>query len=173
MFAAFCFFYIPMGLVIGFAAAAISASAWPFMVPVLLSFELFSDFDNVFDAILLSITVDLANAALLTWLYCRKGGLLLAVKRAASGAANLCSPPLPLFCLPLRLNAVGERVPTNCQTVPLTHYTGQARARPGRCGGRACDRGGGGGAVRAGQAAGPAAADVRLRALRIRGDIFD
>eukprot|EP01051_Picozoa_sp_SAG22_P012242 SAG22_NODE_1253_length_5001_cov_12.062220_1_plen_460_part_00 len=86
-FGVFTVVYIPLGLVIGFSAAAISASAWPFVVPVLLSLEVFSDFDDIFDVILLSVCIDLANAGLLTGLYHWRGGLVLAKPALLLGGA--------------------------------------------------------------------------------------
>jgi hypothetical protein len=73
VFLAFITFYVPMCFVVGVAAAAISASAWPFVVPILLSFDVFGDFTSIFDPVLLSICLDLSNAMILCFLYQRQG----------------------------------------------------------------------------------------------------
>ena len=62
-----------MSMMVGVAAAAISASAWPFFVPILLSFEVFDEFESVYDAVIISICVDLTNAIFLTVIYNREG----------------------------------------------------------------------------------------------------
>ena len=72
-FVTFVACYVPMCFVIGVACAAISASAWPFVVPILLSFEVFGDFKSIFDPVLLSIIIDLSNAMVLCFIYQRKG----------------------------------------------------------------------------------------------------
>jgi uncharacterized membrane protein YfcA len=112
-FGAFVLFFIPMGFVVGFSAAAISASAWPFVVPVLLSFEMFEDFDDIFDgpraaaalparaphrpdrapwpppAIILSVCIDLANALLLAAVYARQQRVALKPALLLGGVATL------------------------------------------------------------------------------------
>ena len=94
-FELFVVFYVPMCVVIGYgpnrqpphrllqplcspiaargvrsvAAAAISASAWPFVVPMLLSFDIFLEDDEgnptefpIFDAVLLSIAIGASSS---------------------------------------------------------------------------------------------------------------
>ena len=102
-FVTFVACYVPMCFVIGVAAAAISASAWPFVVPILLSFEVFGDFREIFDPVLLSIIIDLCNAMVLCFIYQRKGKVAwhpatvsdtrcTSLHRASSRAHTVASP---------------------------------------------------------------------------------
>ena len=47
------------------AVSCAGASPWPFVVPIVLSFDMFVEFDGIFDAIVLSVAMDLANALFL------------------------------------------------------------------------------------------------------------
>lgn len=96
-FVAFVAIYVPMCFVVGVAAAAISASAWPFVVPILLSFDAFGDFTEIFDPVLLSITIDLSNAMVLCFIYQRKGKVAWhpATVRAPVRRRCVRAPPPP------------------------------------------------------------------------------
>ena len=89
--------YVPMCFVIGVACAAISASAWPFVVPILLSFDAFGDFETIFDPVLLSIIIDLSNAMVLCFIYQRKGKVAWhpATVRTRARSPSARRPPAP------------------------------------------------------------------------------
>lgn len=112
--------YVPMCFVIGVAAAAISASAWPFVVPILLSFEVFGDFSEIFDPVLLSIIIDLSNAMVLCFIYQRKGKVswhpATVRHRPARARAPRCCPACSRLPTEPRAGARAHRSHPSCRT---------------------------------------------------------
>lgn len=74
-FGAFAVLFSGMMFLVGFSACAIGVSAWPFVVPIMLTFfEEMKDKPRIklFDALYIAVLVDLANAILLTFFALRQ-----------------------------------------------------------------------------------------------------